>query len=70
MNDRRLITEHDTFKTMTDSLDLASACAKRMMELRPDQSRPWEMLAKTFEVSSKAVWKLAEEAATRSILKP
>jgi hypothetical protein len=67
VSDKARVSEHDTFKLMTESLEIASSCAKRMGEHRPDQKRAWQMLEETLQVSSKAIWKLAEEAATKSI---
>ena len=67
MNDRLRITEHDTFKRMTEALEVAAACAKQMAEFRPDQKQGWEMLSEAFRVNGMAVWKLAEEAASKSL---
>jgi len=66
-NDRVILSEHDAFRVMTESLDQAAAAAREMMRLRPDQSRAWEMLSNTFKVNSMAVWRLAEESVQRNL---
>lgn len=58
--------EHDAFQAIINGLRIAAEGAGRMAHFRPDQSRPWEMMASTYKVCAESAFKLAEEAASRT----
>lgn len=51
-------TEYDTFRAMTDYIQMASSCARQMMRHRPDQARQWEAVAMSWDVARQAIFQL------------
>lgn len=62
-----IIPEHDAFQRIAQGLSLAMDGAKIMAVHRPDVAFMWLKMAEAFEVNRGAIYKLAEEAATRTL---
>jgi len=64
---RIIISESDALKRVADGLTQAIDGARMMKHHRPDVAFMWEKMAEAFEVNRLSIWKLAEEAATRTM---
>lgn len=59
--------EHDAFQSIINGLKIAESGAREMARFRPDQSRPWSLMADTYKVCAQSAFQLAEEAVSRII---
>ena len=61
--------EHDAFQAIINGLKIASDGAAAMSRFRPDTRDAWLKLAEVFKVTEHSAFKLAEERASRVIIK-
>lgn len=64
---RIILSEQDAIKRIADGLTQCIDGARMMKAHRPDVAFMWEKMAEAFEVNRLSMWKLAEEAATKTI---
>jgi len=62
-----ILSEHDAFQRIIQGLAHAEDGAKMMAQHRPDVRDAWLMLSRTFGVCKESAWKLAEEAAAKTV---
>ena len=64
---RIILSEHDAMKRIIDGLGQCIDGARMMKHHRPEVGFMWEKMAEAFEVNRMSIWKLAEEAATKTM---
>lgn len=53
-----MLSEHEAFSRLIDSLRIAESSARAMRSFRPDQSRSWEKIAENFKAMQDACYSL------------
>lgn len=64
---RLILSEQDALRRVSEGLSQAIDGARMMKHHRPDVAFMWEKMAEAFEVNRMSIWKLAGEAAIRTM---